>query len=105
MIWNTENMIEEFISIGMKAYKKNSKGSIEARKLDRHESVIIQGQEFTCWREYTVFKMAEYICKVIPKSRVEVMLDGNNSSIKIELNEFEQEKLNRQMFLFLEKIK
>ena len=42
MIWNTENMIEEFISIGMKAYKKNSKGSIEARKLDRHESVIIQ---------------------------------------------------------------
>ena len=33
------------------------------------------------------------------------MLDGNNSSIKIELNEFEQEKLNRQMFLFLEKIK
>ena len=49
--------------------------------------------------------MAEYICEVIPKSRVEVMLDGNNSSIKIELNEFEQEKLNRQMFLFLEKIK
>lgn len=97
-------MIEEFISMGIKAYKKNSKGSIEARKLDRHESVIIQGQEFTCWREYTIFKMAEYICEIIPQSKVEVTLDGNDSTIQIELDDLEQQKLNREMFLFLQKI-
>jgi len=100
----TEDMIEEFIQLAMKAYKKNSKGSVEARKLDRHESVMIQGQEFSYWREYVVYKMAEYIHKIIPDAKIEVLLDGNDSAIKIELNNFEQQKLNRQMHLFLQKI-
>ena len=97
-------MIEEFISMGVKAYKKNSRGSLEARKLDRHELVILQGQKFTCWREYTIFKMAEYICEIIPQSKVEVTLDGNDSTIQIELDDSEHQKLNRELFLFLKKI-
>ena len=93
-------MIEEFISMGIKAYKKNSRGSLEARKLDRHESVMIQGQEFSYWREYVVYKMAEYICEIIPQSKVEVTLDGNDSTIQIELDDSEHQKLNRELFLF-----
>lgn len=100
----TEDMIETFISEGIRAYKKNSGDCFEARRLNRHESVVIEGQEFKCWREYVIYRMAEYICKIIPEAKVEIVLDGNDSTIKIELNNFEQQKLNRKMFLFLQKI-
>lgn len=100
----TEDMVEEFIELGVKAYKKNSGDCLEARRLSRHEPIMIDGYEFCYWREYTVYRMVEYISKVIPTAKVEVELDGNNSTIQIELDDSEQEKLNREMFLFLEKI-
>ena len=89
----------------MKAYKKNSKGSPEAEKLYHHKPVVIQGQEFTCWREYATFKMAEHIREVLPDAGIEVTLDGENSTIQIEIDDEEQKKLNREMYNFLKEYK
>ena len=54
----TEDLLEALISSGVKAYKKLNKNTPEGRKLNRHESVAIEGVEFTCWREYAVYKTA-----------------------------------------------
>lgn len=99
----TEELIEVFISEGVDAYKKNSGDCLEARKLNRHEPVIVDGHEFRYWREYAVYRMAEYIGEIIGDS-VEVELNGNDSTIKVELDDAQQKKLNREMFLFLRKI-
>jgi len=101
----TEDMIEEFIDLGTRAYKKNSGNSSEAMKLNRHEPIIVDGHEFSYWREYTVYKMAQYIHDILPQANITVELNGNDSTIQIELDDLEQQKLNREMFLFLEKIK
>ena len=98
----TEDMIEAFIKAGVDAYKKLNKNSVEGRKLYRHEKVTIEGYEFTCWREYATYKMGEYIKDTLPDCNVEIVLDGNDSTLKIEVTDAEQEKLNRLMFLFLQ---
>lgn len=99
----TEDLLEGLISSGVKAYKKLNKNTSEGRKLNRHESVIIEGVEFTCWREYAVYKTAEYLSEVIPPKQVEVMLDGNNSVITITCDDKEQQEINRKLYLFLTK--
>lgn len=99
----TEDLIEELISSGVKAYKKLNKNTPEGRKLDRHESVAIEGVELTCWREYAVYKTAEYLSEIIPPRQVEVILDGNDSVLTIACDEKEQQEINRKIYLFLEK--
>ena len=37
---STEDIIEDFIQKGIKAYKKLYRATIEGHKLDRHESVL-----------------------------------------------------------------
>lgn len=101
----TADLIEEFIQVGMKAYKKNSKGSVEASRLDRHQPIVIDNVEFTCWREWTCYKMCEYLKDTIPDMYVECNLDGNDSNIVIEVTDEQQQVLNREIFLFLEKNK
>jgi hypothetical protein len=49
--------------------------------------------------------MAQYIHDILPQANITVELNGNDSTIQIELDDLEQQKLNREMFLFLEKIK
>jgi hypothetical protein len=100
----TEDMIEEFIDLGMKAYKKLSGNSSEAMKLNRHEPIIVDGHEFSYWREYVVYKMAQYIHDILPQANITVELEGNESTIQVELDDMEQQKLNREMFLLLEKV-
>lgn len=99
----TEDLLEALISSGVKAYKKLNKNTPEGRKLNRHESVTIEGVEFTCWREYAVYKTAEYIAEIIPPEQVEVTLDGNNSVLKITCDDNEQQDINRKLYLFLKK--
>ena len=99
----TEDLIEELISSGAKAYKKLNKNTPEGRKLDRHESVAIEGVEFTCWREYAVYKTAEYISEVIPPKQIEVTLDGNDSVLTVICDDAEQQEINRKLYLFLKK--
>ena len=99
----TEDLLEELISAGVKAYKKLNKNTPEGKKLNRHESVTIEGVEFTCWREYAVYKTAEYIAEIIPPEQVEVTLDGNSSVIEVTCDDKEQQEINSKLYLFLKK--
>ena len=101
----TEDMIEDFIQHGMKAYKKNSKGSAIARNLDRHEPVMLDSYEFSYWREWTVYKMCEYLKIIMPDIHVECVLDGNDSAIGIELTDEQQRILNGKLYSFLSGIR
>ena len=97
----TEQMIENVIQLSMKSYKKNSKGCREYNRLNRHESVIIDGIEFSYWREYAVYKVCEYLKEKAPNCSLECFLEGNNSYIKISIDTNEQRELNNKMFVLL----
>ncbi len=97
----TEELIEEVIQLSMKAYKKNSRGSTEALRLDRKQPVKIDGIEFHCWREYTCYKVCEYLKDKCPTLHIELFLDENNSQIKIIVSDTEQKLINQKMFTLL----
>lgn len=99
----TEDLIEEYIQAGRKAFIKLYGNTKEGGKLSRKEKVIIQNHEFTCWREYTVFKMAEYIAEILPNAEIKVELDGNNTVLQINISNEEQQKLNNVLYCFLNK--
>ena len=99
----TEDLIESFISAGVDAFKKNYRRTRQGRMLDRHTPVEICGQTFSCWRELAVYGMADYISDVLPDVEVECILDGNNSTLSLELTCEQQRKLNGNMFAFLKK--
>ena len=94
-------MLEEVIQLSQKAYKKNSKGFREWLKLQRHETVFIDNIPFNYWREYAVYKVCEYLKDKCPNSSVECFLEGNNSYIKLSVDDKEQQELNRKMFVLL----
>lgn len=98
-------MIEEVIEAGVKAYRRNYKNVPEGIRLSRHEPVMLQGIEFTCWREYAVYKMGEYLIELCPEVKVEVELDGNNSIIKMEVTDEQQQEVNRKLYTFLKEAK
>lgn len=97
----TEDFIEEIITKAISAYKKNSKGSLIARKLDRHEDVEIQGYIFNCWREYVCFKIGELIIDKVPTIKIEIELAGNETVIRLEMSDSEQQELNRKLHLLV----
>lgn len=97
----TDEMIEKIIDGGVKAYKKNSKGCKEWDMLNRHETVVIDGVEFNYWREYGVYKTAEYLKEKLPDCNIEVTLDGNNSTLNITMSDKEQQKINVILYQFL----
>ena len=100
-IMELDDLIELFIQYGIKAYKKMYRPSLEGRALDRHETVIIHDVEFNYWRELSVYKMAEYLQELIPTLKVEVNLDGNNSNMKIEINDDDYTALTEALTSFL----
>lgn len=91
---NIEELIEYTIDKGVQAYKKNLRHKRFGRYLDRHQPVKLRGvdTEFRYWREMAVYMMGDYILEVVPTAKVEVCLDGNDSTIKIELDGDEQEQ-------------
>lgn len=100
----TEEMIENFIQLGVFSLKKLYKETLEGRKLNRKEAIILDdGTECRCWREYVVYKMAKMIIDTIPDANVEIELNGNDSIIQVELSDTEQEILNEKMYIFLKK--
>ena len=101
----TEEMINEIIDISVKAYKKRSKGSIEASMLDQHRDVIIDGITFNYWREYVVYKVCEYLKEKCPTAEVECNLCGNDSFISIRITDDEQKHLNVVMNKFLNTVR
>lgn len=48
--------------------------------------------------------MAQYIKGYIPDAKIDVYLDGNNSSLEFECSEEEQRILNNKMYTFIKEI-
>lgn len=92
-----EESIEEFIRLGVKAYKRRFRGSIIGRKLDRHEEQNIDGKPISTWKELAVFKMAEYIKEIEPETEVTCYLDGNDSYMEIVADDDELDKINETL--------
>lgn len=101
----TEEIIDAFMDAGKKAFKADEMLARECRKLDRHEPVILYGTEVRYWREALIIKTAEHIRKVLPESYIEVVLDGNNSQLHLELTDEEKRKLTTSIYSFLRKYK
>lgn len=98
---STEELIEEMIELSYPFYKRNSRGCVEALKLDRKEPVDIDGIIFSCWREYVCFKVAEYLRDKCPEAHIELELNGNDTVIHLEVDDSEQQTLNQKMYKFL----
>lgn len=98
----TEDLIQAFFDAGRHAFiKTTSKKSSEVRKLLRHESVEIEGNEYTCLQELVVVKTAEHIRNLIPDCNIEVELDGNDSTLYVTLSDEEKRKLTTELYSFL----
>lgn len=91
----SEIIISRLMIVGNEAYKKNFRKYCPtlARMLDRHETVEIEGQEYTCWRELVVVNMAKIIADYCPDIEIEIELDGNNSELKAVLSDKDEEVL------------
>lgn len=101
---STEEMIENIIDVSVKAYKRNSRGSIEASMLDQHRDVVVDGITFNYWREYVVYKVCEYLKDKCPEAEVECNLKGNQSYIVVHLTDEQQKNLNVIMNKFLKTV-
>jgi hypothetical protein len=98
----TEEIVEKFLEEGRKAFiNTTSKKSPEIRALIRHEAVTIDGVEYNCLQELVVAKTADYIHAILPDCRIDVDLDGNDSSLSIELSDDERRKLTTALYVFL----
>ena len=97
----TEELIEQIIDAAYPIYKRNSRGCVEALKLDRKEPVDIEGTTFSCWREYVCYKVAEYLKDKCPEAEVTLELDGNNTQIMLSVSNEQQQSLNQKMYKFL----
>lgn len=98
----TEDLIEEVIELSVEAYKKTSKGCEKWRKLNRHETVIINGISFNYWREYGIYKVCEWLHE--QGVQIECTLDGNDSSIIIDnLDDDKQREINGKLFVLYKK--
>lgn len=97
----TEKMIEIFLDKGAWAYKLLNKNTPEGRRLYTHQPVEIEGHVFTCYREYSAFKMGNFLKENLPEAEVVVTLDSNNSTIEITVSDEEQRKINQKMYSLL----
>ncbi len=99
----TGDLIDTFINEAVWSLKKLHRNQREGRMLDRHEPVEIDGYVYTTWREFAVHATAEYIKEILPDADVQVILDGNNSTIELSIDDEEQQKLNSSLYVFLKK--
>ena len=99
----TNDLIDTFINEAVWSLKKLHRNQKEGRMLDRHQPVEIDGYTYTCWKEFAVHATAEHIMEILPDADVKVILDGNNSTIELSMDDEEQQKLNSSLFVFLRK--
>lgn len=98
----TEELIQSFIDAGRHAFiSHTAKRSPEIRKLIRHETVVIDGNEYNCLQELVVVKTAEHIRNILPDCDLEVELNGNESTLNVELTPEEKRKLTSELYVFL----
>lgn len=102
----TEELVETFMQAGREALMKHTSNRCpEIRKLIRKEPVMIDGNEYNCLQELVVYKVAEEIRNILPECEIEVILDGNDSTLSMALTDGEREKLTSFMYVFLHKNK
>ena len=101
---NTEQLIEQLLDYGFKAFKRQGRGSKQAYALNNHQPVEIDGYTITCWRELTVMKTAYFLNETLPDAGVEFTLDGNNSSLSLEIDDMEEVKINEILKEFFKEL-
>lgn len=101
----TSEMIEELIQLSYISYKRQSKGCLEASRLDRKQPTVIDGITFTCWHEYVCYRVCEYIKSKVPGTTVRLNLDGNDSSLEVEMDDCEERELNAKMYRLIKEWK
>lgn len=99
----TADLVDTFVDEAIWALKKNHRHQKEGYMLDRHEPVEIGGYTYAYWKEFAVHATAEHIKDILPDADVQVILDGNNSTIELVIDDEEQRKLNSSLFVFLKK--
>ena len=100
----TEEIIGRYIDEGYNALRKHTaRRSSDIRKLIRHEPVAMNGVEYSCLKEFAVYLVAEEIRKILPDCDIEVTLDGNDSTMRVELTEEEKRRLTCEFYAFLSK--
>lgn len=80
-----QNLVENFIQYGIRAYKKAWRNAAEGRKLDRHECIQVDDVSVHTWRELAVFQMAKFL-KDENLCDTEIILNGNDSDITLFFN-------------------
>lgn len=90
-----EELIDELKNRSYFKYKKMSYGCRENMLLSRKIPVNIDGVVFCGWNEYVSYKVCEYIKEKIPECNVDLFLNGNDTVIKIEVTD-EEENLIKQ---------
>lgn len=95
----TEMLSDEII----KVFKRDLKKSERCRRLQRHETITVDGTEVHSWKELSLLKISEFMREVLPNADIELVIDGNNSQIVAKLDDNELEKLNSSLYLFLKK--
>lgn len=94
----TSEMIQIIYDNSYVVYKKTARKTEDGSKLDRKEPVTIDGILFSCWREYVMYKVAQYLQEKLPYADVKVELNGNDTNIDLTCSEEEQQKLNASMY-------
>lgn len=90
---SSEEILERLLKKAYEAYKYCFRKYCPkvAKALDRKEEIELDGIKFTCWQEVTVTQVAKLIQEYCPNTDIEVILDGNNSTLNIELTEKDEE--------------
>lgn len=76
-------LLDDFIVLGVRAYKRLLRSRLIGRQLDRKEPVEIDGHIITGWSEYTVYRLAQWVQDAVPNADVQVSLDGINSALEV----------------------
>ena len=95
-IYTTEKLLEILKEAGYKAYKKVNKNTIEYDRLQRHLPTEIGGKTYTCFNEYTNYKVIEYL----HDNNIEAFINDDNQ-IELFLSNKEQLEINRKIYCLL----
>lgn len=76
-------LLDDFITLGVKAYKRLLRSELLGRRLDRKEPVDVDGHVLTGWFEYTVYRLAQWVQDVLPDADVQANLDGVCSVLEV----------------------
>jgi len=94
-----EKIIEELLIKANDCYKKQfrKRCPMIARMLDRKETVTIQGEQYTCWRELIIVTCGKIINDYCPDAEVEIEVDGNNSNLNVILSDEDEKVLQTKI--------